>query len=72
MSEILILYYSVNGATEALAREVCIGVDSVAGMPHHVCERCLPCRQLARASKTIFLIPAPPTRHPLIWPTAVA
>ena len=31
MSEILVLYYSVNGATEALAREVCIGVDSVAG-----------------------------------------
>jgi NAD(P)H dehydrogenase (quinone) len=31
MSDILILYYSVNGATEALAREVCIGVDSVAG-----------------------------------------
>lgn len=32
MSEVLILYYSVQGATEALAREVCIGVDSVAGM----------------------------------------
>ena len=26
------LYYSVNGATESLAREVCTGVDSVAGM----------------------------------------
>lgn len=32
MSEILVLYYSTHGATEALAREVCIGVDSVAGM----------------------------------------
>jgi len=32
MSEILVLYYSANGATEALAREVCRGVDSVAGM----------------------------------------
>jgi NAD(P)H dehydrogenase (quinone) len=32
MSDILVLYYSVNGATEALAREVCTGVDSVAGM----------------------------------------
>lgn len=29
MSEILVLYYSRNGATEALAREVCHGVDSV-------------------------------------------
>ena len=29
--EILILYYSRNGATEALAREVCKGVDAVAG-----------------------------------------
>ena len=26
------LYYSVHGATEALAREVCAGVDSVKGM----------------------------------------
>lgn len=32
MSEILVLYYSVHGATEALAREVCRGVDSIAGM----------------------------------------
>ena len=32
MSEILVLYYSKNGATEALAREVCLGVDSVADM----------------------------------------
>jgi NAD(P)H dehydrogenase (quinone) len=32
MSEILVLYYSVQGTTEALAREVCRGVDSVAGM----------------------------------------
>ena len=32
MSDILVLYYSQYGATEALAREVCTGVDSVAGM----------------------------------------
>lgn len=31
MKEILVLYYSRYGATEALAREICIGVDSVAG-----------------------------------------
>jgi NAD(P)H dehydrogenase (quinone) len=32
MSEILVLYYSLNGATESLAREVCRGVDAVTGM----------------------------------------
>ncbi len=32
MSDVLVLYYSRYGATEALAREVCRGVDSVAGM----------------------------------------
>ena len=32
MSDILVLYCSTNGATEALAREVCRGVDSVEGM----------------------------------------
>ncbi len=32
MSEILVLYYSRNGATEALAREVCRGIDAVTGM----------------------------------------
>ncbi len=32
MNDVLVLYYSVNGATESLAREVCTGVDSVAGM----------------------------------------
>jgi len=32
MSEILVLYYSKSGATEALAREVCLGVDSVDDM----------------------------------------
>ena len=29
MKEILVVYYSRNGSTEALAREVCRGVDSV-------------------------------------------
>jgi NAD(P)H dehydrogenase (quinone) len=32
MADILVLYYSRNGATEALAREVCTGVDAVDGM----------------------------------------
>lgn len=32
MTEILVLYYSRNGATEALAREICHGADSVAGV----------------------------------------
>lgn len=32
MADILVLYYSRNGATEALAREVCRGVDSADGM----------------------------------------
>ena len=31
MIEILVLYYSRNGATEALAREVCRGVDTIKG-----------------------------------------
>lgn len=31
MIDILVLYYSRNGATEALAREVCNGVDAVPG-----------------------------------------
>lgn len=30
MNDVLVLYYSRNGATEALAREVCNGIDSVA------------------------------------------
>ncbi|MEM1175027.1 MAG: NAD(P)H:quinone oxidoreductase [Pseudomonadota bacterium] len=32
MGDILVLYYSRHGATEALARDVAAGVDSVAGM----------------------------------------
>ncbi len=32
MSEILVLYYSLNGATESLAREICRGVDGVTGI----------------------------------------
>jgi NAD(P)H dehydrogenase (quinone) len=32
MSDILVLYYSRNGATELLAREICLGIDSVEGM----------------------------------------
>jgi NAD(P)H dehydrogenase (quinone) len=32
MADILVLYYSRKGATEALAREICHGIDAVAGM----------------------------------------
>jgi len=32
MGDVLVLYYSLHGSTEALAREVCRGVDSVPGM----------------------------------------
>ncbi|NCF52399.1 NAD(P)H:quinone oxidoreductase [Gammaproteobacteria bacterium] len=32
MSDILVVYHSVGGATAALAREICHGVDAVAGM----------------------------------------
>jgi NAD(P)H dehydrogenase (quinone) len=32
MADVLVLYYSRNGATESLAREICTGVDSVTGM----------------------------------------
>jgi len=32
MADILVLYYSRNGATETLAREVCKGVDAVEGI----------------------------------------
>jgi len=32
MAEVLVLYYSRKGATEALAREVCMGIDAVEGM----------------------------------------
>lgn len=31
MNDILVVYYSRNGATAALAREVCRGIDAVAG-----------------------------------------
>jgi NAD(P)H dehydrogenase (quinone) len=31
MAEILVLYYSRFGATESLAREICVGIDGVAG-----------------------------------------
>jgi NAD(P)H dehydrogenase (quinone) len=40
MNEILVLYYSRNGATEALAREVCRGVDSVKNAAARL--RCVP------------------------------
>ena len=32
MADILVLFYSRNGMTEALAREVCHGIDGVSGM----------------------------------------
>jgi NAD(P)H dehydrogenase (quinone) len=32
MSDVLVLYYSRSGSTEALAREICRGIDAVDGM----------------------------------------
>jgi len=32
MGDILVVYWSANGATESLAREICVGIDSVNGM----------------------------------------
>ncbi len=32
MADILVVYYSSGGATEALAREICNGIDAVEGM----------------------------------------
>lgn len=32
MGDVLVVYYSRTGATEALAREICHGIDSVQGM----------------------------------------
>ena len=32
MNEVLVLYFSRKGTTEALAREICLGVDSVEGI----------------------------------------
>lgn len=32
MKNVLVLYYSLHGSTEALAREICRGVDSVSGV----------------------------------------
>jgi NAD(P)H dehydrogenase (quinone) len=32
MSDVLVLYYSRSGSTEALAREICHGIDAVDGM----------------------------------------
>ena len=31
MAEVLVVYYSRNGTTAALARQVCRGIDSVSG-----------------------------------------
>ncbi len=49
MSDVLVLYYSVNGATESLAREVCTGVDSVAGMESRL-------RTVPKVSTTVEII----------------
>ncbi len=52
MSDILVLYYSVNGATEALAREVATGVDSVDGAAARL-------RTVPRVSATTDAVDAP-------------
>lgn len=54
MSDILVLYYSLHGATEALAREVCRGVDSVPGMESRL--RTVP-KVSATCEATAFEVP---------------
>ena len=46
MSEVLVLYYSLNGATESLAREVCRGIDAVEGIASRL-------RTVARVSTVV-------------------
>lgn len=59
MSDILVLYYSRQGATEALAREVCRGVDSVADMAARL--RTVPAvSTVSKASEDSIPVSGPP------------
>ena len=61
MHEILVLYYSRQGSTAALARQVCRGVETVAGMQARL-------RTVAPIATTIAPDPAVPTKGPLRHP----
>jgi len=59
MSEILVLYYSRKGATEALAREVCQGVDSIDSMSARL-RTVAPVSTVAEATKDAIPDQGPP------------
>ena len=63
MSEVLVLYYSKNGATRALAREVCHGVDSVAGIASRL-RTVPPVSTVAAASESDIPESGPPYATP--------
>ncbi len=67
MSDVLVLYYSVNGATESLAREVCTGVDSVAGMESRL-------RTVPKVSTTVEIVEddVPESGPPYATPDALS
>ena len=67
MSEILVLYLSRNGTTEALAREVCHGVDAVDGMAARL-------RTVPRVSAVTEATedPVPPSGPPYASPADLA
>ena len=67
MSEILIVYCSYAGATEALAREICDGVDSVPGMASRL-------RTVAPVSSTVEAAspPIPESGPPYATPEDLA
>ena len=60
MNEILILYYSRQGSTAAMARQVCRGVESIQGMQAKlrtvpaITSTTQPLRQAARLTNTII------------------
>jgi len=63
MSDILVLYYSKGGATEALAREICLGVDSVDDMASRL--RTVPAvTTVAEASQGDVPVSGPPYATP--------
>ncbi len=63
MSDILVLYCSRDGATEALAREVCHGVDSATGMAARL-RTVPPVSSVAEASESAVPDSGPPYATP--------
>ena len=64
MSDILVLFDSGYGMTEALAREVCLGVDSVPGMASRL--RTVPAVSSTTGSRSA---PVPESGPPYVEPT---